>query len=443
MTKYEEKLDIAFAMDCTASMGIYIAVARENIIQIVRDIKKRRQCDVRLALVEYRDHPPADETYVTRSHDFTQIPGEMRKWLMECEAAGGGDLPEAVADALQEILLLCWREDATKICVFITDAPPHGLGTFGDKFPQGCPDGLDPLVISQALAQAGIALYVAGCEPSICAYKDFYLALAHITGGQYVPMEKSDSLVKLIIYGAIEELSIRKFENEVDEMVRAQLAKGQELDMDFLSRQLHIQATKRGEKVSQLHMNKKELASARSSRLALSLTAMKSYSDIQNVYKMPKKLRESMVEHMDLNMPGSDRRIVAGNEHASSVPEPETPDSARYSLGGDEYFSSSTAPSEKMNKKEARRTVSKTKGMVGVLPPIRDCIEVSKPGSSDLPTRRVGDETTIKPKSGEAVQQASGSSSNRVGVDQLESVEASLSLSQSVRLVQRSVLKFK
>ena len=32
---------------------------------------------------------------------------------------------------------LSWREEATKICVFIADAPPHGMGANGDGFPNG------------------------------------------------------------------------------------------------------------------------------------------------------------------------------------------------------------------------------------------------------------------------------------------------------------------
>ena len=48
----------------------------------------------------------------------------------------GGDRPEAVADALHDVLKLSWRDDATKICVFITDAPPHGL-VQRDGFPDG------------------------------------------------------------------------------------------------------------------------------------------------------------------------------------------------------------------------------------------------------------------------------------------------------------------
>jgi hypothetical protein len=70
----------------------------------------------------------------------------MKEWLEGCSAEGGGDLPEAVADGLDEALKLSWREVSTKIVVLISDAPPHGL-TPGDSFPNGCPNNIDPLKV--------------------------------------------------------------------------------------------------------------------------------------------------------------------------------------------------------------------------------------------------------------------------------------------------------
>ncbi|XP_053405898.1 alpha-protein kinase vwkA-like [Mercenaria mercenaria] len=154
--KGEAKLDLAFGLDCTSSMDPYISEARDNIVQIVNEIVQSENCDVRLALVEYRDHPPADESFITQVHDFTESVGTMKKWLRESYAAGGGDIPEAVADALNDVLNLSWRKEATKICVFITDAPPHGLGGYRDKFPEGCPLGLDPMEISKQLRLKGL-----------------------------------------------------------------------------------------------------------------------------------------------------------------------------------------------------------------------------------------------------------------------------------------------
>lgn len=45
-------------MDCTGSMGSYIASATNNIRAIVEEIVISEKSDMRLALVEYRDHPP-------------------------------------------------------------------------------------------------------------------------------------------------------------------------------------------------------------------------------------------------------------------------------------------------------------------------------------------------------------------------------------------------
>ncbi|CAF3590198.1 unnamed protein product [Rotaria sp. Silwood1] len=51
-------LDLAFAIDCTGSMGPYIVSAKNNIRSIVEKITASEKSDIRLALVEYRDHPP-------------------------------------------------------------------------------------------------------------------------------------------------------------------------------------------------------------------------------------------------------------------------------------------------------------------------------------------------------------------------------------------------
>jgi hypothetical protein len=70
-----------------------------------------------------------------------------------------------VTAGLHEVLNLNWREGASKVCVFIADAPPHGLGESGDGFPNGAPDGHDPIVITKAMAEKGIAVYAVGVEP--------------------------------------------------------------------------------------------------------------------------------------------------------------------------------------------------------------------------------------------------------------------------------------
>lgn len=104
----------------------------------------------------------------------------MKRWLEQCQAAGGGDTPEAVADALHDVLTLSWRSEATKICILISDAPPHGLNSSDDKFPNGCPLGFDPIKIVREMAEKKITLYSVGVEPPISQFSLSLIFIPHV-----------------------------------------------------------------------------------------------------------------------------------------------------------------------------------------------------------------------------------------------------------------------
>lgn len=72
-----QKVDLAFVIDCTGSMGSYIRQAQKHISNIAETIS-RTAFNVHLALVEYRDHPPQDQTFVTNKHEFTSSVQEMK-----------------------------------------------------------------------------------------------------------------------------------------------------------------------------------------------------------------------------------------------------------------------------------------------------------------------------------------------------------------------------
>lgn len=122
--------------DCTGSQGSYIASATKNIEEICNHIyesgKLQAREDLRIGLVAYRDHPPQDHTYVTKNFGFSSDISEVHKNLSSLYASGGGDGPEAVTAALAEVLNMDWRPLASKMVVLIADAPPHGIGEYGD-----------------------------------------------------------------------------------------------------------------------------------------------------------------------------------------------------------------------------------------------------------------------------------------------------------------------
>ncbi|XP_070569055.1 uncharacterized protein [Ptychodera flava] len=208
----------------------------------------------------------------------------MKSWLDAANAAGGGDTPEAVADALHEVLKLSWRDESTKICVFIADAPPHGLGTRGDGFPEGCPDGVDPMHVAAELAQKGITMYMVGCQPSITPYKDFFMAIAHMTGGQYVPLSNATLLAKVIIGGAQEEISLQRLMEEVNQEVIHfhRLCGGGYVDEESMTKAVSEKLKKKGARAKQLKMNSSELRGP--SKSAVKLSSKRNMAEVKEEY---------------------------------------------------------------------------------------------------------------------------------------------------------------
>ena len=52
-------------------------------------------------------------------------------------------------------------------------------------------------MITKELAAKGVTLYVVGCEPRVLYSKEFYSAMAYITGGQYVPLRNAKLLAQV------------------------------------------------------------------------------------------------------------------------------------------------------------------------------------------------------------------------------------------------------
>ena len=69
---------------------------------------------------------------MTKANPFTSDIKQVHQVLKTLYASGGGDGPEAVTAALGEALVMDWRENASKMIVLIADAPPHGIGEYGD-----------------------------------------------------------------------------------------------------------------------------------------------------------------------------------------------------------------------------------------------------------------------------------------------------------------------
>lgn len=248
-----KQLDLVFVQDCTGSQGSYISSATKNIEEICANIfesgKLLQPEDLRVGLVAYRDHPPQDHTYVTKNFGFSSDTRRVHEHLKSLYASGGGDGPEAVTAGLWEALNMDWREHASKMVVLIADAPPHGIGEYGDGFDEGSPDGHDPLNIARQMASRGITLFFVACEPALSGYSyatDFFQALTSITSGLMLPLTTANLLSHAIIGSVLENLDMERLIREVGQAVADRILGGNE-SVDDVARELHEKLLLRNE----------------------------------------------------------------------------------------------------------------------------------------------------------------------------------------------------
>jgi len=122
----QSRIDVVFILDTTGSMGGLIQAAKEKIWSIATTMASAQSApEIRMGLVAYRDRGDA---YVTRVVDLSSDLDSMYATLMDFQAAGGGDGPESVNQALYEAVhKVSWSQQAGtyKVVFLVGDAPPH------------------------------------------------------------------------------------------------------------------------------------------------------------------------------------------------------------------------------------------------------------------------------------------------------------------------------
>jgi len=108
------------------------------------------------------------------------------------------------------------------------------------NFCTGDPSGHDPIECVALLAERSVTLYTIGCEPAATPYRDFFMALAFKTGGQYIPLGNCDNLSAIIVGSAKEEISLERLIAQVhEEVMREAALRGGPVDETELTRRIH------------------------------------------------------------------------------------------------------------------------------------------------------------------------------------------------------------
>jgi hypothetical protein len=181
------RMEVCFVLDTTGSMGGLIEGAKQKVWSIANEmISAKPTPELRLGLVAYRDR--GDE-YVTKAFDLTNDIDAIYGHLQSFKAAGGGDEPESVNEALQDaVRKMTWSADrqVLKIIFLVGDAPPHMDYAGGPKYPQVCQEAMQKDLIINTV-QCG----------SIAVTAPFWKEIAQLSEGSYAAIAQSGNMVAI------------------------------------------------------------------------------------------------------------------------------------------------------------------------------------------------------------------------------------------------------
>ena len=164
-------VEVVFVLDTTGSMSGLIDAAKNNIWSIARTMASAQpQPEIRVGLVAYRDR---GDDYVTRVVDLNDDLDSMYATLMDFQADGGGDGPEAVNEALFDAVhKIGWSQNPA--AYLVGDAKAH----------MDYPDDVKYPDTVQAAAARGIIVNTiqAGDDPSTHAE---WLQIAKLSQGAH------------------------------------------------------------------------------------------------------------------------------------------------------------------------------------------------------------------------------------------------------------------
>jgi uncharacterized protein YegL len=154
-----KRVEVAFVLDTTGSMGGLIEGAKKKIWSIANAIVDQNpDAELYFGLVGYRD---IGDEYVTKKFPLTTDLHSIYSSLLAFQAYGGGDTPESVNEALDvAVTQLGWsdknqeRAQTNRILFLVGDAPPHMDYKQDRKYPQIIRDAVSRGIVVNTV-QAG------------------------------------------------------------------------------------------------------------------------------------------------------------------------------------------------------------------------------------------------------------------------------------------------
>lgn len=214
-------IQLAIVLDCTGSMAGPMAAVKEAVLRVVDEMHAKmaqsgiesddlsKSITVQFSLITYRDY--TDTPACSQPLTFGG-PDAVREAIAVEDANGGADWPECVELALHYAQTrLQWDDNADKMMLLVTDAPPHAQGGVQDDYPNGAPSQYqcpDIWTTVDRLAARGVCMTVCGCG-SFDSHRrtpTIYELMARKTNGRLVRFERiQSSLASYLGTAALEE----------------------------------------------------------------------------------------------------------------------------------------------------------------------------------------------------------------------------------------------
>lgn len=179
-------IEVCFVLDTTGSMAGLIEGAKQKIWSIATAIVSAKpKPEVRMGIVGYRDRGDA---YVTKKVDLTSDMDTFYARLQEFQAAGGGDTPESVSEALHEaVTKLSWTPDASvfRVMYLVGDAPP-----------QHYQDGKDWQKVCKKAGNKDIVINTVQCG-NIAGTAEVWKAIASNGNGVFAQIPQDGNMVSI------------------------------------------------------------------------------------------------------------------------------------------------------------------------------------------------------------------------------------------------------
>lgn len=203
-------LDLVLIGDLTGSMSAYHDILKKKFKEICK-VMFQLIPNLRIGIIFYLDHGSGD-VYITQSQQLTVNIENLQNFVDSTPDGNGGDVDEAVEDALNDALNMNWNEINTRSIVLFGDARGHE--------PSQCNKGYDYFELTKKLYNSKVTINTVFCggtrdyrsisnlydvdigdfsrRVSRLNHDEFFSWIANVTGGVAIGVEQIDDIVDII-----------------------------------------------------------------------------------------------------------------------------------------------------------------------------------------------------------------------------------------------------